>query len=292
MEKLKNIIEKYSKYFAVLDCSILEKERIFLEKKIERGIPNHLDFLKRNVEMRTDIKKWFDKTQSIILILFPYWNSQMPEDKTIIFKDDWLKLRQLRGKKKPPMISELHLANLKNVKISRYILSQDYHEVVGNILQEISKELKQTYPNIELKTFVDSSPVMEKALSEKAKLGKIGKNMILINNQIGSYFFIGGIAVSEKLSNFINIDPTPTNLCEICDDKCIKACPNNALSKNGLDYDKCFASWNTQTKNPIPKDIENKMQNLVEGCDICQQVCPYNQKTTAKILDGLKPLNR
>ncbi len=289
---IKQILKKHSEYFAILDCSTLEKERTFLQEKIERGIPNHLDFLKRNVEMRTDIKKWFLQAESVILILFPYWNSTMSEDKTMISKENWLKLRQLRGKKKPSMVSEKHLASLKNVKVSRYILSQDYHEVVGDILKQILKNLKEIYPNLEGKTFVDSSPVMEKALSEKAQLGKIGKNMILINQEIGSYFFIGGIAVSEKLQNFININPTPTSLCEICDDKCIKACPNNALRENGLDYNKCFASWNTQTKNPIPKDIENKMDNLVEGCDICQQVCPYNQNTNTEILDCLKPLSR
>lgn len=291
-QKLINIIKKHSEYFAILDCSVLEKERAFLQQKIEQGIPNHLNFLERNVEMRTDIKKWFPQAESIILILFPYWDSTMPEDKTIISKADWLKLRQLRGKKKPSMISQQHLTGLKNVKVSRYILSQDYHEVVGNILQDISKELKKIYPKIESKTFVDSSPVMEKALSEKAQLGKIGKNMLLINKEIGSYFFIGGIAVSEKLESFISTKPTPVNLCEICDDKCIKACPSNALSEKGLDYNKCFSSWNTQTKNPIPENIENKMGNLVEGCDICQQVCPYNQNTKTKSLDSLKPLNR
>ena len=199
---IKQILKKYSDYFAIMPASVLSKERGFLQNKIAKGIPQHMSYLERNPNMRVDIKQWFPQTKSIILILFPYWNSKMSEQKTIMSKKSWLKLRQLRGNKKPPVISDEHLDNLKDVKLARYTLSRDYHEVVGNILKEILLKLKESSSMLEGKIFVDSSPVMEKALSQKAGLGNIGKNMILINKEIGSYFFIGGIAVSEDLGEY------------------------------------------------------------------------------------------
>ncbi|MCG2725477.1 MAG: tRNA epoxyqueuosine(34) reductase QueG [Elusimicrobia bacterium] len=163
------------------------------------------------------------------------------------------------------------------IKISRYALSRDYHKTIKKKLKAMLKELKTFDNRIDGRFFVDTSPVFEKKLSERAGLGWQGKNTLIINSERGSYFFIGGIALSIALKS----DNPSANLCADCD-LCIKACPTGALEKPGvLNPNKCISYWTTQSKSEIPLSIKEKLGGNIYGCDICQHICPYNRQQTA-----------
>lgn len=164
--------------------------------------------------------------------------------------------------------------DIKERNISRYAIVRDYHLVVGEILDSISKNLKEKYPDYNFEYFCDNSPIPEKKTAALAGLGVIGDNTLLINAKYGSWVFIGEIVTDMPISyNSCKIEH-----CMHCG-KCKEECPTGALSLDKFDRNLCLSSI-TQKK----KDLSEKEQQLIRssgcawGCDICQECCPLNKK--------------
>ena len=165
------------------------------------------------------------------------------------------------------------LNNKNSAYISRYALGQDYHHEMRNRLHKIAKKINNEVDNFRYRAFVDSAPVLEKAIAQKAGLGWIGKNTLLINKSNGSYFFLGEIYTNIDFE----IDKKADEHCGECNE-CINICPTNAIiSPHVLDAKKCIAYLTIELKGPIPREYRDNIGNRIFGCDDCQIVCPWNR---------------
>ena len=162
-----------------------------------------------------------------------------------------------------------------NLLIGRYAWGNDYHKVIEKRLKEIGHWLTDQRPNSQWKVCVDSKPLLEKAWAEEAGLGWIGKNSNIINSKRGSWMVLGSLISTEKLIP----DKPASSLCGKCQ-KCIESCPTKAITEPFvINSRKCIAYHNIENRaNEIPHEIEKVMGNWIAGCDICQEVCPWNQK--------------
>ncbi len=185
---------------------------------------------------------------------------------------------------RPEFIAGVKASGL-SPKISRYALVPDYHHTIAAQLALALADIKYAWPGTEGKAFVDTAPVLEKELGRLAGLGFRGRNTLLISEDLGSYFFIGGLALScalpegELSSRNTALPPgTKEPGCGTCR-KCADACPTGALRTPGvLDAGRCISYWTTQSKTAAPEEIISRSEGYIYGCDICQEACPYNQK--------------
>lgn len=175
----------------------------------------------------------------------------------------------------------------KGPKISSYALGfdgRDYHSVIKEKLEIVTKKLREKFEDIDFKICVDTSPLMEKDLACKSGLGLFGKNSLLINNKLGSYFIIGSILLSQKLpiEESLKFEWDPCRGCNIC----VKACPTNAIDeeKRTIDHNKCLSAYTIELsrKGVDPPEGMKNSGGWIYGCDICQLVCPYNKKVDIK----------
>jgi epoxyqueuosine reductase len=157
--------------------------------------------------------------------------------------------------------------------ISRYALGRDYHKVLRKRLQKLAGRIEQEIGTFGYRVFVDSAPVLEKALAEKAGLGWIGKHSNLLNKNAGSWFFLGEIYTDLPLP----LDAPATNHCGDCN-RCIAACPTGAIiGPYRVDARKCISYLTIELKESIPENLRAQMGNRIFGCDDCQMVCPWNR---------------
>jgi epoxyqueuosine reductase len=157
--------------------------------------------------------------------------------------------------------------------ISRYALGRDYHKLMRTRLQRLAERISAEIGPFGHRAFVDSAPVLEKALAHKAGLGWIGKHTNLINRQAGSWFFLGELFVDLPLP----LDPPATPHCGRCQ-ACLDACPTGAiLAPYQLDARRCISYLTIELKGPIPEPLRPLMGNRIYGCDDCQLVCPWNR---------------
>ena len=178
--------------------------------------------------------------------------------------------------------------------VSIYARGGNYHRVVKDKLETLCERIKKLSGDFRARTFVDSSPVGEKALAVKAGIGFIGRNgMVIIPRDKGkpgkplegSFHFLGGIIADLGLEP----DSPGVGTCGQCR-KCIDACPTDAIVGDGIiDASRCISYHTTQNRGAIPDDIAGRMQNMIFGCDICQLVCPYNKKSTITAEQGFMP---
>ena len=240
----------------VVDHENCDAEIRFYKWWIANKFNASMQWMEKNIELREHPLNIFPGAKSIIVFGFPYFSEKI-------------------RKSKP--------------SISRYAQCSDYHIVIKEKLIKILSTLKQLYPEVEGKAFSDSAPLLEKVLAQKAGLGWIGKNTCLINKEYGSYFFLGEL--------FLNINVQKPllkakNLCASCH-RCITACPTGALREPGvLDSSKCISYLTIENKEVIPIDFKNKLNGWIFGCDICQQVCPFNKKLKTNNIDTLAPMKK
>ncbi len=163
-------------------------------------------------------------------------------------------------------------------KISRYAYGQDYHHILKSKLRELAQALQDATPeNQTHRVFIDSAPLLEKAWANRCGLGNTGKNTCLIIPGKGSFFFLGAIVTSLAMDAD---KPLVKDLCGKCT-KCMEACPTGAIVSPGqLDARRCISYLTIELKDPIPQGIRNQCEGWIFGCDICQEVCPHNQKAT------------
>lgn len=165
------------------------------------------------------------------------------------------------------------LNNTQQAYISRYALGRDYHKVIRKRLQKLADKIANEVGSFGYRAFVDSAPVLEKALAEKAGLGWIGKHTNLINKESGSWFFLGELYTDLPLP----IDNPVENHCGTCS-KCIEACPTQAIiAPYKLDARRCISYHTIELKDAIPAEFRKAMGNRIYGCDDCQLYCPWNR---------------
>jgi epoxyqueuosine reductase len=163
-------------------------------------------------------------------------------------------------------------------RISRYAWGDDYHDVLRCGLERLVEKLREGGGAFEYRICVDTAPLLERVYARRAGLGWIGKNTCLINQQMGSWFFLGELLISVE----IEPDAPPPDRCGTCT-RCIDACPTAALvpheSGYALDSRLCISYFTIELRAPIPVDARAEIGNHVFGCDICQDVCPWNTKS-------------
>lgn len=159
-------------------------------------------------------------------------------------------------------------------KISKYAYGQDYHEIIRDKLNALLLELKTEIGEINGRAFVDSAPVLERAWAAKSGLGWIGKNGNLINKGSGSFYFISELIIDLELEPDVAMN---TNHCGTCT-ACLDACPTQAIIKPGVvDGSKCISYFTIELKDAIPAHMQGQFDNWMFGCDVCQDVCPWNR---------------
>jgi len=242
---------------------------------ITYDLPDNMSYLKR-VE-RYDIKKFFPQAKSIVVCIFQYWNNDYEKNYNDFISEIKDPFKFLSKKYK----LNKDILKIKSKLIARYSLFDDYHRVIKDRLKNVVDELKKIDKTIETKIFVDTSPVFEKLLAAYSGLGFIGRNTLLINPLYGSYLFIGGFFINKEIIGYQKKNLNFEKICDkciLCEDKC----PTKALSNNRLDPLKCVSYWTTHNKDrEIPLNIIEKSKYLF-GCDVCQEVCPYNKNSLQK----------
>ncbi|MCU0445899.1 MAG: tRNA epoxyqueuosine(34) reductase QueG [Microscillaceae bacterium] len=160
-----------------------------------------------------------------------------------------------------------------NYKISKYAYGTDYHFVLKDKLKQLLTFIYQNIGEVSGRAFVDSAPVMDKVWAQKSGLGWIGKHSNLLNRQMGSFFFIGELILDLELA----YDSPVGDFCGTCT-RCIDACPTDAIvAPYVVDGSKCISYFTIELKDQIPAEVQGKFENWIFGCDICQDVCPWNR---------------
>ena len=240
-------IKKQACELGFFQCGISKAEFLIDEAEklkdwLEKDFHAEMYYMQNNLEKRLDPRLLHENAKSIISVLFNYF----PEN------SDFQK---------------------NNFVVSKYAFGKDYHFVIKNKLKELLKIIEENFGKVSARIFIDSAPVLEKAWAMRAGLGWIGKNTCLINKKAGSFFFIGEIILDLELE----YDKPYKNYCGNCT-KCLDACPTNALSKSyTLDSQKCISYLTIENKKGLPKDLKEKFESRIFGCDICQDVCPFNK---------------
>lgn len=169
--------------------------------------------------------------------------------------------------------------------ISRYARGRDYHKLIRKRLQQLADRIEDVVGEFGFRAFVDSAPVLERALAEKSGLGWIGKNTMLINKEAGSWFFLGELFTDLPLP----VEKSASGHCGSCT-ACIEVCPTDAfVNPNLLDANRCISYLTIELRDSIPEEFRQAMGNRVFGCDDCQLVCPWNKFAKISNEDDFKP---
>jgi epoxyqueuosine reductase len=214
-----------------------------LESWLSKGLHGTMQYMENHFDLRTDPRKLVPGAKSVITLLLNYFPAR-------------------QQKKIAP-------------KIAKYAFGNDYHEVIRSKLKTLLQEIKDNIGDINGRGFVDSAPVLERSWAQKTGLGWIGKNGNLLNKQSGSFFFIATLITDLELAYD---DPFAKDYCGTCT-KCIDACPTEAiLPDKVVDGSKCISYFTIELKEAlIPDGMKGKFDNWMFGCDVCQDVCPWNR---------------
>ncbi len=262
-DEVLSVIEKYQITEFAITCADLIPE---FQIEINQNIPTELSYLKKHE--RKHPKLLYPEVKSVIVMIHQYWHKSDNYDEKLKSVGNPYEFIKLKYSRAPSF-------NKEKPKIARYAVVEEYHKKIRKISNEILNDLKSKKPDIKGKIFVDSSPVYEKKLAQAVGLGFIGKNTLLISPLYGSYIFISGIMLNEEITQIPNLKEIK-NMCGKCE-ACLNACPTKALSSQGIDPSKCISFWTTHTKRHPPKFII-LASDFIFGCDICQEVCPFNTK--------------
>ncbi|MEO8146463.1 MAG: tRNA epoxyqueuosine(34) reductase QueG [Bacteroidia bacterium] len=223
-------------------AEFLEEEAPRLEQWLTHNMNGKMSYMENHFDKRLDPRLLVDGAKSVISLSLNYY----PDKKQL--HDD-------------------------APKISRYAYGTDYHFVIKEKLKELHNFIRENIGDVIGRAFVDSAPVLDRAWAKRSGLGWIGKNSNLINPKAGSYFFIAELIVDLELDYDISIQ----NYCGTCT-RCIDACPTEAIiAPYIVDGSKCISYFTIELKDAIPIEHKGKFENWVFGCDICQEVCPWNR---------------
>ena len=244
------LIKDHAKRLGFLSCGIsnagfLEDEAPRLEQWLRQGHHGSMSYMERNFDKRLDPTKLVPGAKSVVSLLYNYFPKESQSDKTA-------------------------------PKISKYAYGKDYHTVIKDKLFELMHLLQEEVGEIHGRVFVDSAPVLDKAWAAKAGLGWIGKHTNLISKQAGSFYFIAELIIDLSLEQ----DAPVTDHCGSCT-ACIDACPTQAIvAPYQVDGSKCISYFTIELKEAIPQEVKGQFDNWAFGCDVCQDVCPWNRFST------------
>ena len=245
-EKYSNFIKAESKRLGFLSCGIskatfLEEEAPRLEVWLNKNQHGEMKYMENHFDKRLNPTLLVDDAKSVISLLLIYYPSETQ--------------------------------NADSYKISKYAYGQDYHFVIKEKLKELLYTIQTEIGEVSGRAFVDSAPVLDKVWAAKSGLGWIGKNSNLLTQQIGSFYFIAELVVDLDL----DYDHATTDHCGTCT-ACIDSCPTEAIvAPYVVDGSKCISYFTIELKESIPLEMKGKMDDWIFGCDVCQDVCPWNR---------------
>lgn len=226
-------------------AGFLEDEAPRLEKWLKEERHGQMDYMANHFDKRLDPRLLVDGAKSVLSFLYNYYTPNLQTDP-------------------------------EAPKLSRYAYGEDYHHVVKDKLFELLNFIREEIGEVNGRAFVDSAPVLERAWAAKSGLGWIGKNAQLIHKGKGSFFFLSELIIDLELV----YDQPSTHHCGTCT-ACIDACPTQAIFEPmKVDGSKCISYFTIELKEAIPNEVKGKFDNWMFGCDICQEVCPWNRFST------------
>lgn len=229
-------------FVGISKAEFLEEEAPRLEKWLNENRHGKMEYMENHFDLRLNPTLLVEGAKSVISLMINYFPDQTQ--------------------------------NIDSYKISKYAYGQDYHPVIRKKLKALLLYIQEEIGEVSGRGFIDSAPVLDRAWAAKSGLGWIGKNGNLINKKAGSFFFIAELIVDLELEN-----STPTqDHCGTCT-KCIDECPTDAIYDNHkVDGSKCISYLTIELKDALlPQSFQNKMDDWIFGCDICQDVCPWNK---------------
>jgi epoxyqueuosine reductase len=235
------------------------KELDFYPKWLQDGYAGEMQYLERQLPARLAVRQILPEAQSVIVIGVVYHTAQPLSTEIMDSRRGW---------------------------ISRYAWGDDYHEILQEKLAALHKFLEQEVgPNYKGRYYVDTGPVLDRVFAKYAGLGWFGKNTNLINQRLGSWFFIG-----ELITNLVlEFDTPPPDRCGTCR-RCLDACPTGAfVAPYVLDARRCISYLTIELRDEIPEALRPQMGRHIFGCDICQDVCPWNRKAAVSTDAALEP---
>ncbi|HZV69268.1 MAG TPA: tRNA epoxyqueuosine(34) reductase QueG [Saprospiraceae bacterium] len=261
----------------------MDQEARLLEDWLSKGYHGEMSYMANHFEMRVDPRKLVPGAKSVVSLMYNYFPGADPlplsPDASTSYAQPRAAAQQPGTSDKTIVLDEsedlqTNSTSQGSYKISKYAYGEDYHKVVRRKLKELVKELKLVVGDFHGRVFVDSAPVMERDWAKRSGQGWIGKNTLLIHPKKGSYFFLAEIILDIELE----YDHPMRDHCGTCT-KCIDACPTEAISPEGyiLDGSKCISYLTIELKSNIPEEFKGKMEDWIFGCDICQDVCPWNR---------------
>ena len=224
-------------------ATFLEEEAPKLEKWLKRGHHGKMTYMENHFDKRLDPRLLVPNAKSVITLLYNYYTDEKPTDP-------------------------------EAPKLSKYAYGEDYHHVIKDKLKELLAFIRVEIGEVDGRAFVDSAPVMDKAWAQRSGAGWVGKNSNLLSKKAGSYFFIAEIILDLDL----HPDGPVSDHCGTCT-RCIDACPTQAIIKPYVvDGSKCISYLTIELRDQlIPDEFRGKLDNWMFGCDICQEVCPWNR---------------
>ncbi|MGD2033727.1 MAG: tRNA epoxyqueuosine(34) reductase QueG [Bacteroidales bacterium] len=252
-------IKEKAKSIGFADCKIapaglLETDAAHLKNWLKDGMQAGMHYMENHFEKRTDPGKLVPGAKSVVLVLLNYYPEDLIEEKG-------------------------------NFVISKYAYGRDYHKVMKSMLRKLQKEINNEIVKHEGRIFADSAPVLERALAAKAGLGWVGKNANLISPEHGSFVFIGELILNVELA----YDRPINDFCGSCT-KCLQACPTKAIIQpKVIDSRRCISYWTIEHKGAIHQSLQDTFRDRIFGCDICQDVCPWNRKSESTNVAAFRP---
>jgi len=240
------LIKSEAKRLGFLSCGIskagfLEEEAPRLEKWLNNNRHGSMQYMENHFDKRLDPTKLVDGAKSVVSLLLNYYPQETQDENTF--------------------------------KVSKYAYGTDYHFVIKDKLKSLLQFIQEEIGEVHGRAFVDSAPVLDKAWAAKSGLGWIGKHSNLLTQQVGSFYFIAELIIDLEL----DYDTPTTDHCGTCT-KCIDACPTQAITEPYVvDGSKCISYFTIELKENIPTNFKGQFDDWIFGCDVCQDVCPWNR---------------
>lgn len=257
-ERHTQLIKSTASAFGFQSCGIskadfLEEEAKHLETWLNNNYHGEMKYMENHFDKRLDPRLLVEGSKSVLSLSYNYFPKE--------------------------------ILDASEYKISKYAYGEDYHDVIKEKLRRLVAELQETIGEFSFRVFVDSAPVLEKAWARKSGIGWVGKNANLITKKNGSFYFLAEIICDLEL-----IEDSPvTDHCGSCR-KCIDACPTQAIiSDKIIDGSKCISYATIELKDQIPDYFEDKMDDWMFGCDVCQDVCPWNRFSAPTLEEKFQP---
>ncbi len=229
-------------FCGITKAEFLEEDAPRLEAWLSNTYHGKMAYMENHFDKRLDPSKLVPDAKSVVCLVYNYF-------------------------------PEKELNTTGNFKIARYAYGEDYHFVIKDKLKKFMAMIQDEIGEVSGRAFVDSAPVMERALAGRSGIGWIGKNSLLLNREMGSFFFLAELIIDLPLE----VDGPIKDYCGTCT-ACMDACPTDAIPQPYVvDGSKCISYFTIELKEEIPTEVKGQFENWIFGCDICQEVCPWNR---------------